>query len=131
MTSQLLDFPTDADDAVEVATWKEDALQLLRVGLVADNAELVGDLTERNLRELGQIYWEPRRVMSMLAIRSLSIAVRAVADMNVDLEVRGQDVHAAELLAASLDSLGQIDCLCHGIAIGTSLNSRWLLFLHL
>ena len=120
MTSQLLDFPTDADDAVEVATWKEDALQLLRVGLVADNAELVGDLTKRNLRELGQIYWEPRRVMSMLAIRSLSIAVRAVADMNVDLEVWRQDVHAAELLAASLYGLGQVDCLCHGVAIRAS-----------
>ena len=114
-----------------MAAWKEDALQLLGVGLVADDAELDGDLAKRHLRELGQIYWEPLRVMSMLAIRSMSIAVGAVADMNVDLEVRGQDVHAAELLAASLEGLGQVDCLCHGVAIGASKNSRWLLFLHL
>ena len=116
-----------------MATWKVDALQLLGVGLVADDAKLVGDLTKRNLRELSQINWEPMRVMSLFAFRSLTsiISVGTVADMNVDLEVWRQDVHAAELLAASLDSLGQIDCLCHGIAIGASLNSRWLLFLHL
>lgn len=116
-----------------MAAWKVDALQLLGVGLVADDAELDGDLAKRHLRELSQINWEPMRIMSLFAFRSLTsiISFGTVADMNVDLEVWRQDVHATELLAASLDGLGQIDSLCHGIAIGASLNSRWLLFLHL
>ena len=67
--------------------------------------------------------------MSLIVVWAI-IHVAALPDVDVDLEVRREHVHAAELLAAALEGLDHADGLRHAVALVLIKGARLLRVFH-
>ena len=79
--------------------------------------------------ELAQIYWEITLILCLIVVWA-AIYVLAVADVDVDLEVRREHVHASELLAALVEGLDHADGLRHTVTIARVIAARLLRVFH-
>ena len=129
LPKQLLDFLRDAVGAVVVPAGEQLVVEVFGVRLETNNANLVCNLRQRGLRQLAQINWEIGVTVSWIVVWAI-IHVVALPDVDVDLEVRREHVHASQLLAAAVEGLDHAHGLRHAVVLILIKGARLLRVFH-